>query len=157
MWIGIRSNAADHPSRNAPLPRPGPIPDWLQRAYDEEPTQLAQKGSRKGCPGLARVSRVPPVEVPRGVNVRDKAREWQVRFEKIGWSANADFREYYSGCGRLSSAVARSGVPVRYPKEGYRESHDMSLKHTLTRKLRMQERVKQPEPTSASFAAAGPF
>ena len=34
LWVGTKSNPADTPSRNAALPPPGPVFDWLQKVYD---------------------------------------------------------------------------------------------------------------------------
>ena len=104
-------NPADHLSRNAAIPPPGPVPDWLQTVYDQEPQDVAVHGTRKGCPGLARVTKVPPVQLHPGKGIEKKKEEWCQRFAAAGKQLG-EFREYYSGCGRLSAAVARHGLPV---------------------------------------------
>ena len=40
LWVGTKSNPADHSSRNAVIPPPGPVSDWLQKVYDQEPRML---------------------------------------------------------------------------------------------------------------------
>ena len=137
-WVGTKSNPADHPSRNADIPQPGPVPDWLQRIYDQEPRDLASHGTKKGCPGLSRVTRVPPVQLPPGKRIEEKKPQWRQRFAVAGKQLG-EFREYYSGCGRLSAAIARHGLPVKsfeaYPKEGYWREHDMSIAANIDREI----------------------
>ena len=57
-----------------------------------------------------------------------------------GWQTVGRIHEYYSGCGRLSAAVARHGLPVKsfeaYPKEGYRREHDMSIAENIDREIK---------------------
>ena len=52
-----------------------------------------------------------------------------------GYADNAQFREYDSECGRLSTAIAERWINVRayraYPTQGYRKEHDMSIKSAI--------------------------
>ena len=52
-----------------------------------------------------------------------------------GYSGDAKFREYYSGCGMLSILFAQKGINVKsyecYPKEGYRIEYDIGRKEVI--------------------------
>ena len=60
------------------------------------------------------------------------------------YSTNAQFREYYSGCGLLSTALAQRGINVKAyeacPKEGYRKEHIMSIEAVIEAEIAAAER-----------------
>ena len=130
----------------------------MQRVYDQEPQDVAVHGTRKGCPGLARVTKVPPVQLPPGKIIYQKKENWRQRFAAAGKHLG-EFGEYDSGRGRLSAAVARHGLPVKYvkayPKEGYRREHDMSIAEHIDREIEMLELVKSQLFTWGLFARLG--
>ena len=68
----------------------------------------------------------------------------QQHFVAAGYTEYAQLRGHYSGCGRLSTAIAERGISVKayeaYPKEGYRREHDMSIKSVIDAEIAAAER-----------------
>ena len=80
----------------------------------------------------------------RTPGIEEKRAARQDHVVTAGYSEQAEFREYYSGCWRLSAAVSQQGLRVRayeaFPKEGYRKEHDMSLEEVFRAEIAAAER-----------------
>ena len=116
LWAGTHSNPTDGPTRFAPLPLPKPQTDWMQEVVDREPQVIAIKGSRGGMCGavvLSRVAGCPGCTTVCKSTPAARGLFWQQHFVAVGYSDNAQLREYDSGCGRLSTAIAQQGINVK--------------------------------------------
>ena len=156
LWVGMKSNPADHPSRFAPLPPAAPALAWVEQAWKRDPpalpapapcTTAGRTSQTRGllstgtgaCRGTGanvatRAARLAPLfEPPPGL----PPPELQKRTSRSRRTLHC--KEYFSGVGGLTKAWAAcesltsSQQPLEaYGPSGYNPSQDLT-KHSVLR------------------------
>ena len=99
----------------------------------------------RGAAVLSRVAGAPDCTAVRKRTPSAENIVWQQYVVAAGYTENAQLRGCYSGCGRLSTAIAEREVSTLkhmklIQKEDYRKEHDMSIKSVIEAETAAAER-----------------
>ncbi len=126
IWVSTGANPTDAPSRGVALPEPGPLPKWVTALYDEAHSHCTHAQTCTPCCTTV-PCRVPlmPDEKVRCKQARrqyaharrdDEGEETKTSSEGESdeqtsrcRQIDGEFREYYSGYGRLARSMRRRG------------------------------------------------
>ena len=107
LWVDTHSNPADAPSRHAPLPPRTNMLDWVEKTFTDA-ASVAQRSYSKHCQPVVVPNSVPGLPHCRVVGA-GKTSGRAISISDAHTRRKPTFREYFSGCGRLSQEIRRGG------------------------------------------------
>ena len=134
IWVGTASNPADAPSRLVALPKRSPMPSWAAPFWKPDvATAVPRPLPQNAEPG-------PTAKLPPVIRQRERPSAGvSVPFAERRVWPQATCREYYSGCGRLSSALRAQGfdtVEFEAVTDGVLDSEkDMGCSQVVDREI----------------------